>query len=506
MDRSSEALDAALAQALAGYAEWVGLKCPERAPSWVERLRMNDEELAGFRRAPTPEGPSYVAWAVTPNAPEVGPEPAGEAVCTGHRDPVAAWQRARDAGRLRAFTRLPDQAPRRLSAADGYLADVPFVVKDLIGVAGWPCSGGSVSGSDEPCRDDAAAVAAMTRQGAVCIGLTNLHELALGPSSVNPVFGAVVNPAAPGRTPGGSSGGSAAAVAAGIVDIALATDTGGSIRIPAACCGVVGFKPSFGAVPRKGSIDIAESLDHIGPIGRTVRDCAMALAALTGLPRFPGLPCRGLAGLRVGVLGGFFQDPLDPAVRAALDDMQRVLQADGASLHEVRIDGIEEAPAIQFVTISTEAAASQAERLRDHGDRLGEDVRVRLEMASLLPGHWYLKAQRMRRVLVERIEAPLREVDLLLCATMRAPAPAVDAAEVIIGGRPYPLHTAVSNLTLPYSLSGLPALALPWGRSPDGVPLSLQIAGARGRDWQVLEVAHRLERLGPGGGARRPER
>lgn len=482
---------ARLAEAMAGYARWIGLRSPERASLWVERLGMNEEEISNFKAAVTPEGPAFVPQAVTPEPMrlEGALAPAPALSCLTAEEALTA---ARAKSDLNAFTRLPDKLE---PAGQGYLKGVPFAVKDLIGVAGMPRSGGSRTGPAEPFPVDAASVAAMKRQGAVFMGLANLHELAFGASSNNPMFGPVVNPAAPGRIPGGSSGGSAAAVAAGIVNVALATDTGGSIRIPAACCGIVGFKPSYDAVSRDGAIDMSASLDHIGPVGRTVMDCARAFAALTGMPSFEGLPKRSLSGLRVGVLGGFFQEPLDTEVRAALQHIQQTLQNNGALLHEARIEGIGLAAAIQFITISTEAAAAQAERLRDDGERLGEDVRVRLEMASLLPGHWYLKAQRLRRLLVQDIERLFEHTDVLLSPTMRSTAPLLGVAQVQIEGRAYPLHTAVSNLTMPFSLSGMPAIAIPWGKASDGAPLSMQIAAARGKDWEVLAVAHSLSLL-----------
>ena len=482
------------AVAFARYGQWVGLQALERAPLWVERLGMNEEEIARFRDASTPAGPAYVATPVVPQPPRLGTD----AQTHGAPPRIAAQDalaRARAQSQLHAFTRLP---PTLDAPGTGYLQGTPFAVKDLIGVAGLPRSGDSRSASDTPYPQDAAAVAAMKRQGAVFVGLANLHELAFGASSDNPAFGRVVNPAAPQRIPGGSSGGSAAAVAAGIVDIALATDTGGSIRIPAACCGVVGFKPSYDAISREGAIDMSASLDHIGPIGRTVADCARAFAAMTGLPAYPGLAAGSLQGLRVGVLGGYFQQPLDTDVRKALASVQAALRDSGARLHGCEIADIALAAAIQFMTISAEAATAQGERLRTHGDQLGEDVRVRLEMASLLPAHWYLKAQRLRHVFVAGIARLFEDADVLLSPTMRAPAPLVGASTVSIDGRPYPLHTAVSNLTLPFSLSGMPAIAIPWGRTEDGAPLSIQLAAPAGKDWALLEAAHRLSALAPG--------
>lgn len=479
-----------LADALAGYARWIGGGDPRRAVLWVDRLRMNQEELARFREAPCAAGPAYAARAVVPHAPVRHAEGAQQRM--SGPDAATAFRKARESSQLSLFTQLADEAA---PPADGYLRGAPFAVKDIIGVAGLQRTGGSASESREPFPDDAPSVAALRRHGGVVIGLANLHELAFGASSANPVFGHVVNPAAPQCIPGGSSGGSAAAVAAGVVPVALGTDTGGSIRIPAACCGVTGFKPSYDAVPRAGVMEVAETLDHVGPIGRTVLDCALAFAALSDLPDFPGLPDRPLDGLRVARLAGHFESPLDPDVRSALGAAGERMRLDGASVHAAMLQGAELASAIYFVTVLAEAGCAHAERLQHHADRLGEDVRVRLEIASLIPGHWYVKAQRLRRQLIERMDELFEQADVLLCATMRAPAPRIGATGFDIEGKRYPLHAGMSDLTLPFSLAGLPAISIPWGRSRDGVPIGLQLIGARGQDWKLLEVARRLEML-----------
>lgn len=486
------ASNSVLAEALAAYSVWLGHGHAARALLWVERLGMNAGELARFRDVDTPECSAYIAQPVVPTPPRADTIPP---LTPARRDAGAAWTQARELAALHAFTVLPEQID---TPSSGYLHGVPFAVKDLIGVAGLPCSGGSRSSPSAPLSEDAVAVAAMRRQGAVMIGLTNLHELAFGATSANPMFGRVVNPIAPDRIPGGSSGGSAAAVAAGILDVTLGTDTGGSIRIPAACCGVVGFKPSYDAVPRTGVIDVAASLDHVGPIGRSVADCALAFAAMTGLASAPTLPEQPLAGVRVLRLGGFFEVPLEVAVADALDELSVTMERDGASLSHGDLLGVELAPAIQFIVISTEAAAAHGNRLRNAGYLLGEDVRVRLEMAHFLPGHWYLKAQRLRRRLVDNMQALFEHADVLLCPTMRAVAPRVGATDIDIDGTNYPLHTAMSNLTLPFSLSGMPAISIPWGVTSEGVPIGMQLVAAPGQDWRLLQVALRLEKLAPG--------
>jgi aspartyl-tRNA(Asn)/glutamyl-tRNA(Gln) amidotransferase subunit A len=313
-----------------------------------------------------------------------------------------------------------------------------------------------------------------------------------------------VNPAAPDRIPGGSSGGSAAAIAAGIVPVALGTDTAGSIRIPAACCGIVGFKPSYDAVPRCGVMDLAPTLDHVGPMGRTVADCAMLFAALRDLPAEPAWTYRDLTGRTVARLGGYFEQPIDEEVRRALDAATRALVRDGARCVDRAIEGVELAPAIQLNTICAEATAVHAERVRTRGGEMGEDVRVRIEMGHFIPGHWYVKAQKLRRVLVAHIEAAFAGADVLLCATLRTPAPPIGASRVDIGGESYALHTALTHLTLPFNLAGLPAVSIPWSLSTDGVPISLQVIGPRGRDWRTLAIAQRLEAAAPW--RRRPSR
>jgi len=479
-----------LRDALIGYADWQGYGHGDRAAAWVERLEVNRPELDVFRAAPTPSAPAYIPRAVRA-------EPAdGEAV-NESRLPADAEEALARAGRqreLNAFTFLTDVLP---PAGPGLLAGVPVAVKDLMGVKGMPLSGGSKALDRVEAARDAEIVARLRRAGAVVIGLTNLHEFAYGVSSDNPHFGRVVNPVAPSRIPGGSSGGSAAAIAAGIVRLAIGTDTGGSIRIPAACCGIVGFKPSYDALPRGGVLDLAPSLDHVGPMGRTVEDCAAMFAAMLELPAIPKWRRPNLSGRTVARLGGYFAVPLDGEVRGALDAAMQALAADGARCSDARVEGVELSAAIMFNTIAPEASAFHYERVRARGQDFGEDVRVRVETGFFLPSHWYVKAQRLRAQLVESIEAAFGAADVFICPTMRATAPKVGASRVEIEGKPFALHTSMTNLTVPFNLSGLPAISLPWTLSREGVPISLQIVGKRGHDWRVLSFARRLELASP---------
>jgi aspartyl-tRNA(Asn)/glutamyl-tRNA(Gln) amidotransferase subunit A len=479
-----------LAQALAGYAGWLGHGHAGRAAAWVARLEMNAPEIDSFRDAATPAAPAYQALPTRVDAPSGVASPDAKLPT----DAGAALERARRRTDLNAFTYLPD---RLEPAGRGILAGVPIAVKDLMLVKGMPLTAGSHAMEAKVAQRDAEIVARLRRAGAVIVGLANLHEFAYGITSDNPRFGRVVNPSAPSRIPGGSSGGSAAAIAAGIVPLAVGTDTAGSIRVPAACCGIAGFKPSYDAVPRDGVFDLAYSLDHVGPMGRNVEDCATMFAAMLDLPQVPKWTRADLAGVKVARLGGYFEDPLDAEVRAAVDAASAAAAAEGAAVTSREVEGIELAAAIRLNTISAEATAHHAERLHEHAERYGEDVRVRLEMGLFLPASWYVKAQRLRRALADRIEALLREADVLLMPTMRAPARPVGDVRAKIGDKEYALHTAVTDFTGPFNLTGMPAISIPWSRSADGVPIALQVVAARGRDWDVLAVAQRLQAASP---------
>jgi Asp-tRNA(Asn)/Glu-tRNA(Gln) amidotransferase A subunit family amidase len=484
-----------LRDALIGYADWQGYRHAERADAWLARLEMTRPEIDYFRAQPTPDCPPYLPVAVAVAKPAgIEADWPGRPAGSAQESASAALARARQHASLAAFSWLPETVPE---AGGGWLAGLPVAVKDLMHVTGFPLTGGSAAFDRVTSTRDAEVVARLRRAGAVFIGFANLHEFAYGITSDNPHFGRVVNPAAPGRIPGGSSGGSAAAIAAGIVTAALGTDTAGSIRIPAACCGIAGFKPSYDALPRTGVLDLATSLDHVGPMGRTVADCAALFAAMLCLPGIPPWTYTSLSGTTLCRLKGYFEEPLDPEVRAALDEAIAAAAADGAACTEGTVDGADAGPAIQLMTLAPEAGAVHAQRLRERGHLLGEDVRVRIEAGQFIPGYWYAKAQRMRGRFAEAVDAAFGGSDVLVCPTLRTPAPAVGASGVRIGAREYALHTAVTQLTMPFNLSGLPAISIPWTQSADGVPICLQVVGRRGADWRTLAVAHRLEAASP---------
>ena len=518
-----------LDQALDAIARLARYPHPGRHAAWAERLRVNLPELRafessnpradlGYLRPPrvaarsearahaSPDASAGVPGAASASIAHPAPANPAQAESEGlAHAALAAVALARRRHDLHAFVSLAEDAAIEAAAADVErrrragetlpLAGMPVAIKDLMPVAGFVQTNGTgdAAGSSAA-TDDALAVARLRRAGAIVIGTTNLHELAYGITSDNPHFGRVVNPDHPAHTPGGSSGGSAAAVAAGIVRIAVGTDTAGSIRIPAACCGVVGFKPSFDAVPRDGAQALGASLDHIGPIAASVADASLAFAVLAGhvVRTAPPAP---LAGLRVGVPRRHFLEPIADDVRLAVEAAIARMRDDGAHVVEVDIAGIESSAALQFVTLCSEATDLHWQRLLEKPGTLGADVRVRLEIGQFLPAIWYTRAQRGRADLDAAFAEAMEDVDVLVTPTLRIAAPRLGASAPVIDGREIPLHTALTSLTMPFNLSGMPALTLPCGLGENGAPIGVQIAARRGDDRRVLDVGARLEEL-----------
>ena len=337
-------------------------------------------------------------------------------------------------------------------------------------------------------------VARLRAAGALIAGLSNLHELAYGVTSANPHFGSVVNPRFPNRVPGGSSGGSAAIVAAGIAPLAIGTDTGGSIRIPAACCGVVGFKPGYGVVDKTGVHPLAWSLDHVGPIAGSVDDAALMFETLGGFAdgSAGGLP---LVTPSFKVIRGFFSEGVEAVIGARLDAVAGALRAEGAAVGEVDIPEFVLAPGAQFVTLSTEATQANWELLRSGSERLGADVRLRLEIGQFFLAMDYVKAQRVRRELRDACLQAMGSADVLLTPTLPCVPPATEHATLTIGGRTLPASAMLSRFTSPFNLTGLPALTIPCGFDAEGLPISLQLIGRPGEDARVLCVGRWVEKL-----------
>ena len=380
-------------------------------------------------------------------------------------------------------------------AAGGYrgpLHGIPVSVKDLIDVAGTPTTSGSRVPARQPDRD-APLVKRLRAAGAIIIGKTNLHEFAFGTTSDETAYGAVHHPRDTSRSAGGSSGGSAAALVDGMCYGSVGTDTGGSIRIPAAACGIVGLKPAFGEISCDGVVPLSTSLDHAGPMARTVTDAALLFQAMTGLTIYEIAPAGGR--LVFGVPRPYFFDRLEPGTRAVVENaIARVADA-GYSLRDVAIDGAEWTADVYLHVVLPEASCFHASNLNDHPDKYSPGVRLRLEMGRYMLAEDYVRAMRLRAALTAAVDRVLDRCDALLLPALPIPAPRLGASTVDVDGVESPVRATMLRLTQLFNLTGNPAVAIPAGRGPEGLPRSLQIVGQRGRTERLLEIAAAVEKV-----------
>ena len=373
----------------------------------------------------------------------------------------------------------------------GPLHGVPVGIKDLVDIAATVTGFGSDPVFAMPAARDAAMVANLRAAGAVLIAKTNLLEFAYG--AVNPRVGQTNNPWDTGRTAGGSSGGSAAAVAAGLCHAAVGTDTGGSIRIPAAYCGVVGLKPTYGLVPLAGVSMLSWSLDHAGPIARGCADAAALLGALTGTT-VDASPLS-LRGLRFGLIAALRDDDAStPGVRAGMEATCAVLRDAGATIEDVEIEGLTETAEALLHVLLPETSVILGGLLDEHPEALAEQTRAQLELGFTLPATAHVRAQQFRRFLGERFLERLARFDALLSPGVPWEAPAEDPA--IDGAEGY----GEMLCSAPTNLCGLPSLVLPCGRGEGGMPVSLQLIGPPHSDERLLQIGAAIEpafMLGP---------
>jgi aspartyl-tRNA(Asn)/glutamyl-tRNA(Gln) amidotransferase subunit A len=345
-------------------------------------------------------------------------------------------------------------------------------VKDLLDTAGLITTYGSSIFADHVPGRTAESVLRLEAAGYVNVGKTNLHEFAYGITSQNPHFGTVPNPIAPGRLAGGSSGGSAAALAADLADAALGTDSGGSIRIPAACCGIVGFKPTYDLVPTAGCFPLAASFDHIGPMARTVDACTAMLRAL--VPGFTPMSIDAFAEVRVGVA---WLDEAQPLVR------ERVAAAAAHFPHRVEVDLPR--PDVD-ATFMREVADVHRELFAEYRELYGENVAYKIERCLAVSDGEAAAAARRRDDYREEVERLASDLDLLLTPTLPVVAPPVELGDLELRG-------TLTRNTLPINALGWPALAVPCGPAEDGLPASVQLVGRPGDDALVLGAGLALE-------------
>jgi len=406
-----------------------------------------------------------------------------------------------DAERALSEARAKDSEP------GGPLRGIPLAVKDIFDLAGTPTGCGSAAyAGAAPAANDAPAVTRLRAAGAIVLGKTTTHELACGVYTPP-----TRNPWDLDRSPGGSSGGSSAAVAAGAAMGAIGSDTGGSIRIPASHCGLVGVKPTYGRVSRAGGLVLSWSLDHVGPLARTVEDAALLLEVLAGpdsrdpttlgrppLPEPLLRPDDEVHGLRVGVLRDAPFAPREPDIDAALEVAVELLTGVGVEIEETSLPELELSLPAEFAIVAAEAASYHEARLARSGDAIGEDVRVLLETGLLLPASVYLGAQRTRRVVQQAVAGAFgaQRLDALLAPTVPAPAQRHDQLEYELGGASEPVIEALVRTTAPFNLAGLPAVAVPTGLGSSGFPGSVQVVARPFDEQTALRLARAVERGG----------
>ncbi|MCV7284997.1 Asp-tRNA(Asn)/Glu-tRNA(Gln) amidotransferase GatCAB subunit A [Mycolicibacterium wolinskyi] len=383
----------------------------------------------------------------------------------------------------------------------GPLHGIPLGVKDLYDTAGVKTTSSSAQRADYVPDADSASVAKLYDAGMVLIGKTHTHEFAYG--ATTPTTG---NPWAPERTPGGSSGGSGAAVASGVVHVALGSDTGGSIRIPAALCGTVGLKPTFGRASRVGVASLSWSLDHVGPLSRNVIDSALVMAAMSGFDRRdPGtanVPVpdmvtgidAGVAGKKIGIPVNYYTDRVAPEAAEAARTAAAEFEALGAELVEVEIPMAEHIVPTEWAIMMPEATAYHLDYLRNSHDKYTDEVRVLLETGAAQPATDYVNALRLRTLIQAAWKDMFSSIDVLLAPTVVAPAtlrsdPFVRWAD----GSVEAATAAYVRLSAPANVTGLPSLSVPAGFNADGLPLGVQILGKPFAEPEILQLGYALE-------------
>ena len=375
----------------------------------------------------------------------------------------------------------------------GPLHGIPVSLKDLIDLCGTATSAASRVRQGHIAAADATVVTRLREAGAIIIGKTNLHEFALGTTNEDSAFGAARHPLDPSRSPGGSSGGSAASVLADMAYASIGTDTGGSVRIPSAACGLVGLKPTIGEIPTDGVVPLSGTLDDVGPICRSVEDAEILYDVLRGATPAPGKRAAAARGLRFGVLRDYFMALLDPEVATSFEHACARLQGAGVELHDVAVAHAGDIAPIYLHIVLSEAAAYHARTLESRADDYTPNVRLRLEMGRYILAEDYVRALRGREVLMHEVDAALTGCDGLLLPSLPISAPTIGAATVRIGGSDEPVRNAMLRLTQLFSLTGHPAISIPCGSTREGWPVGAQIVGHRMRTDALLDAARAVE-------------
>ncbi|HEX5414991.1 MAG TPA: amidase [Chloroflexota bacterium] len=387
----------------------------------------------------------------------------------------------------------------------GPLHGIPISLKDLYDTAGIPTTAGSRILADRVPTTDATVTRRLSEAGAVLLGKTNLHEFAYGTTTLNPHFGHTRNPWDLERITAGSSGGTAAAVAAGLGFMSMGSETGFSIRRPAAFCGVVGLKPTYGRVSRHGVLPCAWSLDHAGPLTRTVQDAALTLNAIAGydaadpasarraVPDFTALLGKEIKGLRVGIPRHHFAGRIEPAVEAAFEQAIQVFRDLGAEPVELRLPRVRYALPASTTIMHVEVGAVHARWIRSRPEDYGADVRIRIQSGAAVTAEDYARAQRIRRWIADEVAEIWSRVDLLAAPTTPQVATRIAESPEALRDPGFVVEEGLFNFLRLYALIGIPAISVPCGFSPEGLPIGLSLAGRPFDEPRVLQAAQAYE-------------
>jgi AtzE family amidohydrolase len=393
-------------------------------------------------------------------------------------------------------------AARARGTSLGPLAGAPFAVKNLFDVDGLPTRAGSKINRDRPpAKADATMITRLEAAGAILIGALNMGEFAYDFTGENAHDGPSRNPHDLEHMTGGSSGGSGAAVAGGLVPIALGSDTNGSIRVPSSFCGLFGLKPTYGRLSRAGAFPFVASLDHVGPLARSVGDLALSYDAMLGrddrdhaqadMPATAVSPTLsgGVAGLRIAKLGGYFARAADASAFAAVNAVARALKAERV----VELAEADKARAAAYLITMVEGAALHLERLRTRADDFDPDVRDRLIAGAMLPGAWTSQAQKFRRSFREQALALFRDVDVLLAPATPCRAPKIGQKTFVLDGKEMLVRPNIGLFTQPISFIGLPVVVVPVWTAGESLPIGVQVIAPPWREDLALRVARGLE-------------
>jgi aspartyl-tRNA(Asn)/glutamyl-tRNA(Gln) amidotransferase subunit A len=394
---------------------------------------------------------------------------------------------------------LKTQLPADNASSSNALHRIPIAVKDLFDTAGIRTTAGSKFFAENIPQENAFVVEKLRLAGAIIVGKTNTHEIALGVTGNNPHYGTARNPWDTTRIPGGSSSGSAIAVATGMALGALGTDTGGSIRIPASLCGIVGFKPTFGRVSLRGVFPLSWNLDHVGPLTKCVKDAAAILQVISIYDPMDPASSRMLTGDYLGHLAddvtgrkiamgaGDYIESADSEVLSAVREAVQMFESLGCKVQEVNVDWMREAALANKTMTQSDGAAVHRDRLRDHPEMFGEDIRRRLEDGAKTTSTEYILARRTQTEIKKRLEQFFESYDFLITPTTPIAAPTIEGHDAVEqAGR-------LTRFTAPFNLTGLPALSLPCGFTKEGLPIGLQIISRAWADAKVLNAGYAFE-------------